>query len=1227
MPHQLRQVIAINIVAAKTGLPSNVISKLDVRGKVLAVGVNGVGKTTFLRTIPLFYGALPREILKGSHRGSMISYTLPTTSSAIVYEYERTSEYDLRCAVMFRRANEDEAVFYIMRSGYNESFFVDEGDLFVDGPTFKARAEAAGVWVSQALRTNQYRSVILRERTTTKDGAKLRELALEHSLAPRTLTNLGPIAAAISTEKINFDDLKRIVVDRVSEDSGDATGDHTLEQKPIRDDLTRWLETREHMATILGLKPQAETLKKKVQQLHQRHMELCSLHVSVKKAINRCTSRHAELNDELARLEVSSTATKQGLQDEISKLAETLGAARKERDDLALAVRSIEDQKAHFDRIRIEELEALASRKGALLDQLGSAQKQLDGLNDLAKSASTRAKERLQAIDTAVSGTMVKLAERKSRLQESNKEGLEALRLEEGRARQQLRAPAELEDLGRQQLGLERTKGGLEGQIRSPQATPQTLDTLSAAELEVERAEGEYRLQEGKDQQARQLLTDTQKAADVASGHLGRVNDTLTRAHEKLHALQDQLTPAEGTLLAFLRTQDESVWSEAARVIEPELLKRSDLDPGIEVLVSTPSHGRVTVGPISINVLPVKVPGWVNEPELKQELARQEEALVQLRASLVQAQEAVAAKAKGVESARNNAAVAGANLGIAKTALEAARAQRNSLREKASTERNDAAGLAREQLAELTESIREVAERIKALKDDLISRGSKLDEEFSIRRGAINQELRTALAKLSEEEAQLQSQAETDRKQVETDLKRELDGHGIDAAAVARLEKERDDINIQLERISSGQGDLKAWANFKVGRLQSLPEQKRNHGLLVSSVAEKEAEDRRLRGNLDDFVRGVSEKVTALTQERTDAESGAQMLQNLQKVSLKDFLDHVSADETEARHPEVLREMVTNALSQLNIESLDVQTRCRTLRSELLRHDNQVSDWLRQKERDLPDPQTVLPHEMDRAKAEVVCQWFDPSEHGQLLAQLNRQKVAFFMVASGFVDALSAFDDNVASFNSKLREALQKIPQFHSIGELEVNIRSGVSKLDYLKVLQTIKDRHRALSGTVVSLVADDRELPGAEDTSLIRSYRSILQPDGGYRIHLREQVELEFSLRENNNRHKVRNAAEFAAISSNGLTALITSLFLMGFVQMIRNNESSPAITWPSDEIARLDSRNVASFLRILTDSGINVICAEPNANPALARHFDRITSFEDDGSVATTYLSGEPA
>lgn len=59
MPHQLRRIIAINIRNPSDSNPSGRISELDPRGGVLAVGDNGVGKTTFLRLIPLFYGTTP----------------------------------------------------------------------------------------------------------------------------------------------------------------------------------------------------------------------------------------------------------------------------------------------------------------------------------------------------------------------------------------------------------------------------------------------------------------------------------------------------------------------------------------------------------------------------------------------------------------------------------------------------------------------------------------------------------------------------------------------------------------------------------------------------------------------------------------------------------------------------------------------------------------------------------------------------------------------------------------------------------------------------------------------------------------------------------------------------------------------------------------------------------------------------------------------------------------
>ncbi|MBU1350508.1 MAG: ATP-binding protein [Gammaproteobacteria bacterium] len=66
MPHQHRRIIAINIRNPSDSNPSGRISELDPRGGALAVGDNGVGKTTFLRLIPLFYGATPSQVLKGS---------------------------------------------------------------------------------------------------------------------------------------------------------------------------------------------------------------------------------------------------------------------------------------------------------------------------------------------------------------------------------------------------------------------------------------------------------------------------------------------------------------------------------------------------------------------------------------------------------------------------------------------------------------------------------------------------------------------------------------------------------------------------------------------------------------------------------------------------------------------------------------------------------------------------------------------------------------------------------------------------------------------------------------------------------------------------------------------------------------------------------------------------------------------------------------------------------
>ncbi len=245
MPHQLRRIITINIRNPKDGMPSGRIAELDPRGGVLAVGINGVGKTTFLRLLPLFYGATPTQILKGTGRTALVSHTLPDQSSAVCYEYERQTQNDVRCVVMHARPGEEAPQFHIVSGPYRESYFYDENKQYVTRDEFKARVEAMGVEVSRKLSLHQYRSVILNERLPTKEGVELRRMAAVHSLGPGALYNLDQIAAAMANEKLSFRDLKNIVVERVSDASTAANKTTNVKElKQNRESVVRWLEAR-----------------------------------------------------------------------------------------------------------------------------------------------------------------------------------------------------------------------------------------------------------------------------------------------------------------------------------------------------------------------------------------------------------------------------------------------------------------------------------------------------------------------------------------------------------------------------------------------------------------------------------------------------------------------------------------------------------------------------------------------------------------------------------------------------------------------------------------------------------------------------------------------------------------------------------------------------------------------------------------------------------------------
>lgn len=168
--------------------------------RAAVLGENGVGKTTTLRILPLFFGHLSSQIVASGHgQEPWIRFVVPTDASAIAFEYQRgtDAEEDRRLAVIRRRTDDHDSPFYrIYRCGFRKELFVQDSRFLSDEDT-QLKANELGIVTTSKLTTSEYRSVILRTPAASKDKARLRAYSLDCSFGSRALDNLDRIVAAM----------------------------------------------------------------------------------------------------------------------------------------------------------------------------------------------------------------------------------------------------------------------------------------------------------------------------------------------------------------------------------------------------------------------------------------------------------------------------------------------------------------------------------------------------------------------------------------------------------------------------------------------------------------------------------------------------------------------------------------------------------------------------------------------------------------------------------------------------------------------------------------------------------------------------------------------------------------------------------------------------------------------------------------------------------------------
>lgn len=1234
MPHRLRRIIGVNIRTPRAdGSGTSMrFSQLDTRGAVMAVGPNGVGKTSFLRLIPVFYGALPSRILRGSGHTRMVRYMLPLPSSAVVFEYERESERDVRCAVMHASSDEaiDAPIFHIIGAPFEERFLCDEQGHFLTREEFKAHVEGMGIEVSQQLSHAEYRAVILNSVGLTKNALKLKRIAAQHSLAPGSLSGMDEIAAAMGPEAMSFQAMQQIVVDQVT---SEMTSEQRTDRRLLKraEDVAGWLDGHEHLTKLQARADDAQILAQRAREIAGLDELLRELRGAATKLVESEQEAKQNARRDRARVEEEGQARQEELCRAYEDAKAAVSAARDRVETLQERRDRIEAKELRFRQMDAERLDAeeaheqgLKAARARLEDEQGQLRAQAEGIAQSFQERSQAVKNRLAADEARIGVQETQLANGLVRQ-------LDAIRKEQTAALEGLVPPARLQDISAEVSALNQRAGELQALARNPSASSEILG-------QIEELDG--RLQEAREAAAAAHtgVADARDAHRIAE----RQRDALLLDHERLqtelqqlHAaaadLERQLTPAPGSLLTHVRGLQDGGRATLAKALNPELLNRTDLHPRpAELDTQGPLEpGEITIGPLVLQVQEVAEPDWLELASVRGRLQALRDRLSGLGEDAKGKESAVSVANRQVEEASGLVTRKGAQADMRNKDVERLQSQLRQAKtqrdHEVATARTHSEAERRKVVAQL-EALRQEEQR---LQQEQVGARERISKEFSARAAEANQQHKVAVERLGADREEARRHAEGQLEALKKQEGRELSAAGVDTDRLNAVRAELATINHRLEAIARSREDVKAWREFRDGDMRNLPhvkEELQHAAGALETTREaargadmaREEHAQRVRDELDRLDR--LDRAAAENLERLQALL-TQQLGNVGEPRLGGVVQTWTVDDLVQEVSKRRRDLF-NAASSANDLIAAIRGQMRAGRYQ------GIHDWLERHEQDLSPLVEGQPEHLATLKrARMLCQWYEGAAH-DVIHSHNAELSTNLAAAGDFVNYLDVFDRLVAKVNTQLQAELAKVKPFPTFRDLAVKIRSKVNDLDYMSALRQMKDRadssvalHR-----ITTARARNTQLADKETVALMRTFRDLLARERGIAANLSELVRLECELTINGQRMTIENADSFKTHASNGNTGMIFAMFLMGFAGMVRRSARAPVrLTWIVDELGRFDTSNLQTFLDTLDENNIDVISARPEADPTTLDLFDSESRFGLNGRISTTRLSAD--
>ncbi|WAR44166.1 ATP-binding protein [Methylomonas rapida] len=1169
-----------------------VLLKLD--GHTNLSGTNGAGKTTFLRLMQLFWGERPSNIVGGSgSKKGFLDYYLPRASSYLVYEYQRP--HGQVCHVMVQ-SDGRAARYKFIDAAYRQDYYIAETG-FPRDPQSIERLYRPTAEVSRFLAVDDYCNVIQCHQLT--GGKKeLRVLQNRFAMAATPINHIEKVIGSVIEKIGDFDVIKQMLIDISRGKLSQAFLQNEDEQQPFqlnKQHIEAWLADLNASREIETRRADFDQLLQTIAELKQTLKTLSHLHFLTRDKHKLAQQETEALENSLTQLLQQRDQLQQNHKQVLEPKEDALIEANSRLKDLSYQIEALETQKQAYEEQGAESFTLEAAKAEQYAKQQQDIQAELDALEHKTQQikqfyekqlTELRHRHETQTQLYQQQGSDAQLQQsqnlreadaefqlRKEQLQQNKEHRLQPV------IEQRAQFLTEFQVKQNQQKNPPLPDGLLADQQKNREALDAASKESKLAYQAQTEAQSDYQTRLSHYQQTEQELKD--KKAE------------LKRSRERHTDCQKRLRPDPGSLQYFLEQEAEGWQHSIGRVIAPELLDHTGLDPQWNGQDSQDFYG------LSINL--AAIAGRSDLTEDKVRLEQQEKELFERVTKLNKESEALEAALQAANKLREQA----------KTVLDKAQQRVQQAEKLEENLRGEAHALADQIKAEtarakqqLEQAINQLSADIKVCDQTLTDIENQhqqalleLQNEHLARKGIIESDCKNLLETINEHKEAQRAHFNREQAHINQQLKSDLKESGADETIFTRT-KELEMLKGKEQDARSFQRKAQEYQDWLRQRWQQHPEHcrqrdecQRQMQQLNDEIKQLKQDFQRQRTQLNQHIGELEEQLKKNNGLLAQLEQSLEQLRNCPPVYAEELSEYAAG---------TLPRLTQDSLKDRKRHEREIQGGKQTLVQLFNRHQrSQLAEAWSQALNAAANS-----NEYFQAEAlEIEQPLIDVLQMVGHVKQATAQQIELHASSvNTFYLHLHNFERAIKQTGSELSKYVSEERYFAALGEITVNIRSKMSDLEYWQALKKFGDHYEQYR--------DNAELSGSHEIpeGLVQAMGELtaLLPATGVKIKHLSLFDIEFSIFENGQLKHARNARELKDVSSTGLSYLALITFFTGVTAMLRK-QNPTVVCWPIDELGDLAPENIEAMMNLLAKQNIQILSATPTADRHVLGLFKR--------------------